>query len=204
MKRKGLTKVRRTGSVSRKTSETAITAKICLDGEGKTDIRTGMPFMDHMFSVMGRHGFFDFWLRAQGDLEVDYHHTLEDLGIVVGELIHKALDQKVGIRRFGHAAVPMDETLAVVTLDLSGRPHLVYHVDLPKSRKIRNFDPTLVEHFFEALVNHGRLTLHINVSYGKNPHHILEAVFKAFGRALDQASRLDLRVDGVLSTKGTL
>jgi imidazoleglycerol-phosphate dehydratase len=157
-----------------------------------------------MLDVMTRHGFFNLELAARGDLEVDFHHTVEDLGIVMGELIHRAIKEKSGIRRFGQSAVPMDETLAVVTMDLSGRPHLIYRVEIPKPQRIRSFDVSLVEHFFEALVNHSRMTLHINVDYGKNPHHILEAVFKAFGRALDQATQIDDRIEGVLSTKGKL
>lgn len=194
----------RVSNHQRRTSETQISGRLNLDGQGKGRIETGMPFLDHMLEVMTRHGFMDLSLKAQGDLEVDYHHTIEDIGIVIGELLNKALGKKGGIRRFGHAAVPMDETLAIVTLDLSGRPHLVYRAGIPKTRKIRDFDVNLVEHFFDGVVNFSKMTLHINVAYGKNPHHILEAIFKAFGKALDQATQFDERLKGVLSTKGRL
>jgi imidazoleglycerol-phosphate dehydratase len=194
----------RSAEYKRKTAETVISGRLDLDGQGVGHVKTGMPFLDHMLMVMSKHGFFSLSLRAQGDLEVDFHHTVEDLGIVLGELLRRVLVEKGGIRRFGHAAVPMDETLAIVTLDLSGRSHLVYHVEVLRRQKIRDFDVTLVEHFFEALVNHSGMTLHINVSYGKNPHHILEAIFKAFGKALDQATQFDERLNGVLSTKGEL
>ncbi len=203
-KRRGVSKQDRVSHYKRQTKETNIAGRFSLDGQGKGNIKTEMPFLDHMLDVMTRHGFFNLWLTAKGDLEVDYHHTVEDLGIVIGELISRAVNEKKGIRRFGHSSVPMDETLATVTLDLSGRPHLVYHVLMPKRQRIRNFDVTLVEHFFEAMVNHSRMTLHINVPYGKNPHHILEAIFKAFGKALDQATQMDERLVGVLSTKGKL
>lgn len=195
---------RRVADYKRQTKETSIQGCLFIDGKGTAKIDTGMPFLDHMLDVMTRHGFFNLELTARGDLEVDFHHTVEDLGIVMGELVNRAIKEKRGIRRFGHSAVPMDETLAVVSIDLSGRPYLVYHVDISKPQRIRSFDVSLVEHFFEALVNHSRMTLHINVHYGKNPHHILEAVFKAFGRALDQATQIDDRLEGVLSTKGKL
>jgi len=195
---------RRVAEYKRQTKETSIHGRLFIDGKGTARIDTGMPFLDHMLDVMTRHGFFNLELTARGDLEVDFHHTVEDLGIVMGELVTRAIKEKSGIRRFGHSAVPMDESLAIVSMDLSGRPHLVYHVDISKPQRIRSFDVSLVEHFFEALVNHSRMTLHINVPYGKNPHHILEAVFKAFGRALDQATQIDERLKGVLSTKGKL
>ena len=204
LKSVGKNKKGRVSNHQRRTSETQISGRLNLDGQGKGRIETGMPFLDHMLDVMTRHGFLDLSLKARGDLEVDFHHTIEDIGIVLGELLNKALGKKGGIRRFGHAAVPMDETLAIVTLDLSGRPHLVYRVGIPKTRKIRDFDVNLVEHFFDGVVNFSKMTLHINVSYGKNPHHILEAIFKAFGKALDQATQFDERLKGVLSTKGSL
>lgn len=196
--------MRRTATVERKTKETEVRVRLDLDGTGRNKIRTSMPFLDHMLDVMARHGFMDLDLLARGDLAVDYHHTIEDIGIVLGDAILKAAGSKAGIRRYGTASIPMDEALAVVTLDLSGRPYLVYQVALPPRKKIRDFDPDLVEHFFQALANHAGITLHVNVPYGKIPHHMLEAIFKGFGKALDQATSLDGRVSGVLSTKGRL
>jgi imidazoleglycerol-phosphate dehydratase len=174
-----------------------------LDGTGRTRVATGMPFLDHMLTVMGKHGLVDLTVKAAGDLDVDYHHTVEDVGIVMGQALKQALGDKAGIRRFGSGAVPMDETLARATVDVSGRPYLVYRVPVT-TRKIQAFDPELVEHFFEALVVHAGLTLHLEVPYGKNAHHMLEATFKAFGRALEQATRIDPRVAGVPSSKGRL
>ena len=189
--------------VERKTAETAITVSLDLDGTGTTRVATSMPFLDHMLTVMGKHGLLDLTVRASGDLDVDSHHTVEDLGIVLGQALKRALGDKSGIRRFGAAAVPMDETLARATIDLSGRPYLVYRVPLT-ARKIQTFDTDLVEHFFEAVAVHAGLTVHLEVPYGKNAHHMLEAGFKAFGRALEQATRLDPRVAGVPSSKGRL
>ncbi|MFZ5863876.1 MAG: imidazoleglycerol-phosphate dehydratase HisB [Nitrospirota bacterium] len=193
----------RRAAISRKTKETAITVTLDLDGTGRTRVATGMPFLDHMLTVMGKHGLVDLTVKAVGDLDVDAHHTVEDLGIVMGQALKQALGDKVGLTRFGAGAVPMDETLARATVDVSGRPYLVYRVPVP-ARKIRSFDPELVEHFFEALVVHAGLTLHLDVPYGKNSHHMLEATFKALGRALEQATRIDPRVAGVPSSKGTL
>jgi imidazoleglycerol-phosphate dehydratase len=189
--------------VSRKTKETAIDVTLDLDGTGRTRVATGMPFLDHMLAVTGKHGLLDLTVKAAGDLDVDFHHTVEDLGIVMGQALKQALGDKAGIARFGAGAVPMDETLARATVDVSGRPYLVYRVPVA-GRKIQSFDPELVEHFFEALVVHAGLTLHLEVPYGKNSHHMLEATFKAFGRALEQATRIDPRVAGVPSTKGKL
>jgi imidazoleglycerol-phosphate dehydratase len=189
--------------VSRKTKETAIDVTLDLDGTGRTRVATGMPFLDHMLAVTGKHGLLDLTVKAAGDLDVDFHHTVEDLGIVMGQALKQALGDKAGIARFGAGAVPMDETLARATVDVSGRPYLVYRVPVA-NRKIQSFDPELVEHFFEALVVHAGLTLHLEVPYGKNSHHMLEATFKAFGRALEQATRIDPRVAGVPSTKGKL
>lgn len=194
----------RKASIQRKTKETQIRIGLDLDGQGRYQIRTPMPFLDHMLSVMAKHGLLDLNIRANGDIEVDFHHTVEDLGIVLGEALRKALGQKMGIQRFGAAAVPLDDALAWVSLDLSGRPYLVYKVDLPPKRKIKDFDPYLIEHFFEAVATHCGMTLHINVPYGKNPHHILEAIFKAFGKALEGATRINARMKGVPSTKGKL
>lgn len=194
----------RKASIQRNTKETQIHIGLDLDGQGRYQIRTPLPFLDHMLSVMAKHGLLDLTVRANGDTEVDFHHTVEDLGIVLGEALKKALGQKVGIQRFGSATVPLDDALAWVSLDLSGRPYLVYKVDLPPKRKIKDFDPYLIEHFFEALATHCGMTLHINVPYGKNPHHILEAIFKAFGKALEGATRINTRMKGIPSTKGKL
>ncbi|MFZ5874930.1 MAG: imidazoleglycerol-phosphate dehydratase HisB [Nitrospirota bacterium] len=193
----------RRAAISRKTKETAINVTLDLDGTGRTRVATGMPFLDHMLAVMGKHGLLDLTVKAAGDLDVDYHHTVEDLGIVMGQALKQALGDKAGIKRFGAGAVPMDETLARATVDVSGRPYLVYRVPIA-TRKIQSFDPELVEHFFEALAVHAGLTLHLEVPYGKNSHHMLEATFKALGRALEQATRIDPRVAGVPSTKGKL
>jgi imidazoleglycerol-phosphate dehydratase len=194
----------RKASVQRNTKETQIRIGLNLDGQGRYQIRTSMPFLDHMLSVMAKHGLLDLTVQANGDTDVDFHHTVEDLGIVLGEALRKAMGQKSGIQRFGAATVPLDDALAWVSLDLSGRPYLVYKVSLAPKRKIKDFDPYLIEHFFEALATHCGMTLHINVPYGKNPHHILEAVFKAFGKALEGATRINARIKGVPSTKGKL
>lgn len=195
---------KRTAEVRRKTSETQVKVQLNLDGTGQSRVRTTMPFLDHMLTLMAKHGGFDLTVDARGDIEVDFHHTVEDIGIVLGEATAIALRDKRGIRRYGSFAVPMDETLARIDLDLSGRPYLVYEVPLPGKKKIRDFDVELIEEFFKAFVVKAGVTLHVNVPYGKNPHHILEAVFKAFGRALDQAVRMDGRSKGIPSTKGTL
>lgn len=194
----------RQAQVERKTTETQVKVRMNLDGTGQSRIRTTMPFLDHMLTLMAKHGRLDMTVIAQGDTEVDFHHTVEDIGIVLGETISKALGDKKGIKRYGSFSVPMDEAIARVDLDLSGRPYLIYQVPLPKKRMIREFDVELIEEFFKALVVHSGTTLHINVPYGKNPHHVLEAVFKAFGRALDLAVQMDARTRGVPSTKGKL
>lgn len=195
--------VPRSASQERNTSETAIRIAWVLDGEGRNTIQTPIPFLDHMLNLFGKHGFFDLEVKATGDTDIDDHHTIEDIGIVLGQVLTKALGKKEGIARFGFASVPLDETLAQVTVDLSGRPYLVYQVDLP-TRYIKSFDLGLFEDFFQAFVNHGALNLHIHVLYGKNPHHMMEAVFKALAKALDQAIRREDRIQGVLSTKGAL
>ena len=194
----------RRAELARKTTETQVRVRIDLDGRGEHRVRTTMPFLDHMLSLMAKHGCMDLTVDAKGDTEVDYHHTVEDIGIVLGSTFAKALADKQGIRRYGSFSVPMDESIAHVDLDLSGRPFLVYQVPLPKKKMIRDFDVELIEEFLRAFVIHSGMTLHVNVPYGKNPHHILEAVFKAFGRAVDQAVRRDTRVRGVPSTKGKL
>lgn len=196
--------MKRQSSFNRKTTETAIKLRFTIDGSGKNRISTGIPFLDHMLSLFAKHGLFDLNIEATGDLEVDYHHTVEDIGIVLGKAITEAAGDKKGIRRYGSALLPMDETLASVALDISGRPYLVYNVTLPRRGKIREFDADLVEDFFQALVNNSGMTLHINLQYGRNIHHIFEAIFKAFGRALDEATTIDNRVSGVPSTKGRL
>jgi imidazoleglycerol-phosphate dehydratase len=192
----------RRAQVERKTKETAISLSIDLDGTGSAEISTGIPFFDHMLSLMAMHGLFDLALRAKGDLEVDFHHTVEDVGIALGTGIKQALGDGTGIRRFGEALVPMDEALGRVVLDISGRPYLGYRVKARGS--IKDFSAELVESFFKAVADHAGVTLHIDLLYGKNLHHIVEAIFKGFGRALDAATRLDERRSGVPSTKGKL
>jgi imidazoleglycerol-phosphate dehydratase len=193
----------RTASVERVTKETSIRLSIDLDGSGAGKICTSVPFLDHMLDLFARHGLFDLEIEARGDIDIDFHHTVEDIGIVLGQAIREALGDKKGIRRYGQATVPMDETLASVATDLSGRPYLVYHVNLPKV-KIGEFDVELAREFFQALVNNLGANLHINVMYGDNVHHVLEACFKAAARAMDTATQLDPRITGVMSTKGTI
>ncbi len=195
--------MRRT-SVERKTKETDIKMDLDLDGTGRYKIDTSIPFLDHMLSLMSKHGLFDLKIKAKGDIEVDDHHTVEDAGIVLGKAFRQALGDMRGIRRYGQASVPMDETLASVNLDMSGRPYLVYRVEFPKKNKLKGFDPDLIEDFLQAFVSHSGTTLHVSVPYGRNTHHIIEAVFKALGRALRQAVEIDPRVKGVPSTKGKL
>ena len=194
---------KRTGGVERKTRETDITIQLNLDGEGKTAIDTGIPFFDHMLELFGRHGLFDLRVKARGDLEVDYHHTVEDLGICLGQALFEALGEKKGICRYGAATLPMDEALASVAVDCGGRSFLVYN---PKIRKIKinDFNVGLFREFFRAFTDQARIALHINVLYGDDVHHVIEAVFKGLGRALRAATELDPRVKGVPSTKGRL
>lgn len=194
----------RTARIDRKTEETDIKSAVNLDGEGKYNIATSIPFLDHMLSLMCKHGLFDMKIKAKGDIDVDYHHTVEDIGIVLGKAIKQALGDMKGISRFGQATVPMDEALASVSLDISGRPYLVYKVEFPKRSKIKNFDPDLIEDFLHAFVSNSAITLHIESSYGRNTHHIIEAIFKAFGRALRKAVAIDPRVKGLPSTKKLL
>jgi len=193
----------RSVSKSRTTAETRVAVRLDLDGSGTSEIDTGIGFLNHMLTLMARHGFFDLTVKAEGDLDVDYHHTVEDIGIVAGDALAEVLADKKGIARYGSATVPMDEALAHVDIDICGRPVLVYNVPLAHSR-IGNFDVNLFEHFFKTFVSHATLTLHVNLESGTDAHHCIEAVFKAFARALHTATRPDPRVDGVLSTKGTL
>lgn len=195
--------VLRKASTERKTNETDIAASINLDGTGLHQIQTPFPFLDHMLSAFSKHGFFDLTLRAAGDVHVDDHHTIEDIGIVLGQTLATAWGEKRGIRRFGHAVIPLDDALAQVTVDLSGRSYLVYNVKMPK-RTIKEFPTDMMEHFFRSLSDHSRINLHINLLYGRDAHHILEAIFKGFGRALDGATQKDPSVTEVPSTKGTL
>ena len=192
----------RKAAVQRKTKETVISLSLNLDGTGKAEISTGIPFFDHMLSLMAMHGFFDLTLQATGDLEVDFHHTVEDVGIAFGQGITKALGNRAGIRRYGEALVPMDEALSRVVLDISGRPYLGYRVKV--RGRIKDFNLELVESFFKAVADNAGITLHIELLYGTNRHHIVEAIFKGFGRALDAATGLDKRRAGVPSTKGKL
>lgn len=194
----------RRANLKRKTKETDIELTINLDGEGKYSVNTSIPFLDHMLSLMSKHGLFDLMLKAKGDTEVDDHHTVEDVGIVLGKAVKQALGDMKGITRYGQASVPMDESLANVSIDISGRPYLVYKVEFPKKSKLRDFDPDLIEDFMQAFVSNSGLTLHINSPYGRNTHHIIEAIFKALGRALKQAVELDPRVKGIPSTKKVL
>lgn len=193
----------RTASIERVTKETRIKLAVDLDGTGNAKVCTSVPFLDHMLDLFARHGLFDLQVEASGDIDIDFHHTVEDIGIVLGQAIKEALGDKKGIRRYGQATVPMDETIASVALDLSGRPYMVYNVRLPKV-KIGEFDVELAREFFQALTNNLGANLHINVMYGDNVHHILEACFKATARALDTATQIDPRIEGVMSTKGTI
>jgi imidazoleglycerol-phosphate dehydratase len=193
----------RTGTVERKTKETEIIVSVDIEGSGKAQIETGMPFFNHMLDSFSRHGLFDIKLQAKGDLDVDFHHTVEDVGLALGEAFKKALGDKHGIRRFGEASCPLDETLAKVVIDLSGRPYLSYNVKVRPGR-VGSFDTDLPHEFYAAFANQLGMNLHIDVIRGENPHHIIEACFKAFARAMDMATGLDERITGVLSTKGSL
>jgi imidazoleglycerol-phosphate dehydratase len=194
----------RTAKVERKTKETDIRLSINLDGEGKYAIDTSIPFLDHMLSLMSKHGLLDMKIKAKGDIDIDFHHTVEDIGIVLGKAMKEALGNMQGITRYGQASVPMDEALAMVSIDISGRPYLLYKVEIPKKSKIKNFDPDLIEDFLQAFASNSSITLHVISPYGRNTHHIIEAIFKALGRALRQAVAIDPRVKGVPSTKKVL
>jgi imidazoleglycerol-phosphate dehydratase len=198
-----MTTLARRASLERNTGETRINLTLTLSGEGRSDIRTGIPFFDHMLTLFSRHGLFDLDVVAKGDIEVDYHHTVEDVGITLGQAFAKALGDKAGIRRYGHAYVPMDEALARVVVDCSGRPFLAY--DAPRGvEAIGLFPFQLVEEFLRALAVNAGLTLHVSVLAGRDAHHMAEGIFKALGRALDIAVSHDERVKGIPSTKGVL
>ncbi|MBI3584516.1 MAG: imidazoleglycerol-phosphate dehydratase HisB [Nitrospinae bacterium] len=189
--------------VKRKTKETDINIFLKLDGRGEYKINTTVPFLDHMLSQIAKHGFFDLEINAKGDTDIDYHHTVEDVGIALGEAFKKALGEKEGIRRYGHAVIPLNEALSMVSVDISGRPYIVYNVAMPKE-KVGEFDVELTEEFFRAFANSSGMSLHINVMYGNNLHHIIESIFKAAARALNEATSIDERVKGIPSTKGKL
>lgn len=193
----------RSAAIERITKETQIKLSLQVDGTGEAKICTSVPFLDHMLNLFARHGLFDLQVEAQGDIDIDFHHTVEDIGIVLGCAFKEALGDKGGIRRYGQASIPMDETLASAAIDLSGRPYLVYNVRLPKV-KIGEFDVELVREFFQAFANNCGANIHVNVMYGDNVHHMVEACFKAAARAMDMATQLDPRVEGVMSTKGKL
>ena len=196
--------MKRNSKIDRKTKETEIHLKLNLDGTGLSSVDTGIPFMDHMLTLFTAHGFMDMELTARGDTEIDDHHTVEDLGICLGSALNEALGDKRGIKRYGMATIPMDETLIRVVIDISNRPILSYRVPL-KNRTTGTFNVSLVKEFFRALVINAGITMHIDLLAGEEPHHISEAIFKASGRALDQASSLEDRLDGsVPSTKGLL
>lgn len=193
----------RKAKIRRKTTETDISIEIDLDGAGKGSISSTVPFLDHMLNLFSRHGHFDLSVKSKGDTEIDDHHLVEDIGICLGKAVKKALGDKMAIRRYGFAVVPMDESLASVALDISGRPYLVYSVEFG-NKNIGGFDPALLKEFFKAFSDQSGITLHISLIYGSNYHHMAEAVFKAFARALGEAVTCDSRIEGILSTKGCL
>jgi len=194
----------RSAEVSRKTKETQLHVRVELDGTGRAEVKTGIGFFDHMLEALARHGLLDLVVECRGDLHVDGHHTVEDTGIVLGQAIARALGDRAGIRRYADATVPLDEALVRVVIDVSGRPFLSYHVDIPKWQMLGDYDVFLTPEFFRAIVLNAGLTVHIDLLRGDNPHHIVEATFKAFARALDLATTRDPRITGVPSTKGVL
>lgn len=194
---------KRMARIDRKTRETAISVELTVDGSGVYKNRTGIPFLDHMLDLLAKHALLDLKVKAKGDLEVDYHHTVEDVGLALGEALNRALGDRKGISRYGWSLVPMDEALCQVAMDLGGRPYLVFSL-ATKKRKIRDFDVDLMEEFFRGFVTQGRMNLHIQQLYGQEPHHALESVFKGVAKALLSAVALNPRVKGVPSSKGTL
>jgi imidazoleglycerol-phosphate dehydratase len=193
----------RRAEIVRRTTETDIELGLDVDGRGRYEIETGIPFLNHMLELFARHGFFDLRVKARGDIEVDYHHTVEDVGLCLGQALKEALGDKAGIRRFGEATVPLDEALVSSIVDLSGRPFFAYEVKI-KQAKIGTFDVELIHDFLLALTNQAGMNLHVRMGAGRNPHHVVEATFKSFARALDLATQSEPRLDGVLSTKGSL
>jgi imidazoleglycerol-phosphate dehydratase len=192
----------RGSEVTRKTKETEIHVRWKLDGDGSYRISTGIPFFNHMLELFARHGFFDLEIEATGDIEIDFHHTIEDLGITLGKALRDALPAFEGIRRYGHSVLPMDEALCLIAIDMSGRPTLVWNG--ATEGKLGSFDGEVVREFFQGFVNEARITVHVNLLCGENLHHKIEAIFKGFGRALKEATAKDEKVQGVLSTKGIL
>jgi imidazoleglycerol-phosphate dehydratase len=193
----------RVAEISRITRETQIAVRLWLDGNGRSEINTGVPFLDHMLDSFTRHGFFDLTVKASGDLHIDDHHTVEDVGIVLGRAFRQSLGDRSGIRRFGEATVPLDEALCTAVVDISGRIYLAYNVEI-KQERVGNFQTMLVHDFMKALADETGMNLHLNMHSGRNPHHIIEAAFKALARAMDQATAVEPRLSGALSTKGTL
>lgn len=194
----------RVGEVSRKTKETDLHVRVNLDGAGQARVKTGIGFFDHMLEALARHALLDLTIEARGDLHVDGHHTVEDTGIVLGQALAEALGDRAGIRRYADSMVPLDEALVRCVLDVSGRPYLSYNIDIPKWQMLGEYDVFLTPEFFRAVVLNAGLTVHLDLIRGDNPHHIVEAAFKAFARSLDAATALDPRVTGVPSTKGSL
>ncbi len=197
-----MVRMERKSSITRKTAETDIEMKLDLDGSGKNQIKSGVPFLDHMLTLFSVHGFFDLTVKAVGDTEVDDHHTVEDIGICLGQAIAKALGDKSGIARYGSCYLPMDETLARVVVDISNRPFLHYEANVTE-QKLGTFDTVLAKEFFRAVCQHGGLTLHVDLLHGENGHHIIEAIFKGFGRAMNRATT-GIAIKGALSSKGSL
>tara|TARA_A100001015_G_C14931744_1_gene688736 strand:- start:107 stop:703 length:597 start_codon:yes stop_codon:yes gene_type:complete len=194
----------RTAKLTRNTKETRIQAELNIDGSGESSIDTGIPFFDHMLTLLARHGLFDLTVKADGDIDVDYHHTVEDTGIVLGQLVKEALAKKKGIRRYGFFLLPMDECLARVAIDLSNRQAFVYKVEAADTM-VRDFNIGLVKEFFQAFANEACCNLHVNLEYGEEPHHVAESIFKSFARALDSATQIDPRLgDSIPTTKGLL
>lgn len=193
----------RQAEIKRKTNETDIQLAFAIDGEGISRLNTGVPFLTHMLDLFARHGHFDLSVEAEGDIEIDYHHTVEDIAICLGQALKEALGDKAGIRRYGNAFVPMDESLAQVVIDLSNRPHLEYRAEYT-AQQVGDFPVELVHEFLWKLALEARMNLHVILHYGTNTHHMIEAIFKALGRALDEATSLDPRVKGIPSTKGML